>query len=42
MVLAIDRWHRQHGQQRAKPKVISQAQRKPTADPQDNPLQDAA
>jgi len=42
LVLAIDRWYRQHGQHRAKPKVICKVRRKPLASPKDNRLSDAA
>jgi Transposase len=42
IVLAIDRWYRQHGQHRAKPKVICKVGRKPLASREDNGLEDAA
>ena len=42
IVLAIDRWYRQHGQHRAKPKVICKAGRKPLASREHNGLENAA
>jgi hypothetical protein len=42
IVLAIDRWYRQHGQHRAKPKVICKVRRKRLAFRKDSQLQDAA
>jgi Transposase len=42
IVLAIDRWYRQEGQQRAKPKVTCKARRERTTFPDDCRLQDAA
>ena len=41
IVLAIDRWYRQEGQHRAKPKVVCKARRKPLASQHHRPLQDA-
>lgn len=37
IVLAIDRWYHQHGQHRAKPKVICKVRRKPQASTADRP-----
>jgi hypothetical protein len=42
IVLAIDRWYRQHGQHRAKPKVICKVRRKPQASTADRPTSVAA
>jgi transposase-like protein len=42
LVLAIDRWYRQQGQHRAKPKVTGKAGRKRTAFPGDSRLLNAA
>ena len=42
LVLALDRWYRQEGQHRPKPKVRCKAQRKPRASPDGQQLRDAA
>ncbi len=42
IVLAIDRWYRQEGQHRAKPRIIRRIQRQRPALPDDSPRQDAA
>jgi hypothetical protein len=42
IVLAIDRWYRQEGQHRAKPKIRCKARRKRIVLPDDTRLQDAA
>jgi hypothetical protein len=42
IVLAIDRWHRQHGQHRAQPKVICNVRRNPLASDEDNRIQKTA
>lgn len=42
IVLAIDRWYRQHGQHRVKPRVICKPRRKPKAPRNDRPTKTAA
>jgi hypothetical protein len=42
IVLAIDRWYRQEGQHRTKPKIICKVRGKPPASPGHRRLQDAA